>query len=784
MVDPALASHQHLSEEEVDELMDDVQLSSPTSSSCQQTIAAVERVLTKLAPIAASKTATWRTKLEEIKQKVSGTRRVVVAVIGASGAGKSSLINALLGEDIVPTSGMRSCTATPIEISYHDKAGVIAASVEFITKESWVKEIGQLLTSLAHADGVIARLGEDGKEAWDRVHAIYPLLTTQFLLASSPEAIIDSNMDVRKKLETTVTLESPLSSKFLDELSNALRLKRTPSDEYPLDLWPLVSRVVVHTCTPVLGNGVVLVDLPGVQDSNTARAAIYKRYIRDSNHVCVVANVKRAATDKVAQDLLGDAFKSQLLMDGQYNSQNLSFIVTCTDDVDTTEISNDLNLEWTGPWLRLRNAYLKADERACNLRAKFEALKGRDRTSGSTFSFRHRGGDIEISEQTSSGGKRRLSSFTSPSVKMLKKSNGRTRPPPNLSMSQKNTLRLERQLRSAEDQSADRLRDCMRYCSEARSQWTINQIKEHFSDGLMDLMDDPDDFDDTGVKEVFAVSAREYFRLRHSSQPGSMHNRAVALFDTYEETGIPKVIQFFQSLGTMAQASLTTTGYEDLFAIVKKIALWLSAAKTCASSDRQRLRSVWHETVIFMDDGTKTIGLKASMTFILRQVAKAKATQMDTALERVLIPALHAAAEKAEDDIADCIQELGNAIKYWSTLRAIYRRDGVWKTHDWNAEAVSLLSRHFAAKFVFLRLTRTMLKLGRWNLVLNRYGNKKDSAATLSSISDVLRQLKRGAPENVATLVSAQTETALQLAETLVLRHIEQVLAVDPSELR
>jgi hypothetical protein len=44
---------------------------------------------------------------------------VVIGVVGDTGAGKSSLLNVLLGEaELLPTNGMRACTAAAVELSY------------------------------------------------------------------------------------------------------------------------------------------------------------------------------------------------------------------------------------------------------------------------------------------------------------------------------------------------------------------------------------------------------------------------------------------------------------------------------------------------------------------------------------------------------------------------------------------------------------------------------------------------------------------------------------------
>lgn len=51
----------------------------------------------------------WLTLIDDLKAKAKKTGRTVVAVAGATGAGKSSLINAVLNEEkLLPTNGMRA----------------------------------------------------------------------------------------------------------------------------------------------------------------------------------------------------------------------------------------------------------------------------------------------------------------------------------------------------------------------------------------------------------------------------------------------------------------------------------------------------------------------------------------------------------------------------------------------------------------------------------------------------------------------------------------------------
>ena len=47
-----------------------------------------------------------------------------------------------------------------------------------------------------------------------------------------------------------------------------------------MEYWPLIEVVKIYVKSPVLESGAVLVDLPGVHDSNPARAAVARKYMR------------------------------------------------------------------------------------------------------------------------------------------------------------------------------------------------------------------------------------------------------------------------------------------------------------------------------------------------------------------------------------------------------------------------------------------------------------------------------------------------------------------------
>jgi hypothetical protein len=74
------------------------------------------------------------------------------------------------------------------------------------------------------------------------------------------------------------------------------------NDGDPQD-WPLIRKVVMHGPWPILATGAQLVDLPGVRDSNKARATVAEAYLKNCHSIWIVAPIKRAVDDGSAKGL-------------------------------------------------------------------------------------------------------------------------------------------------------------------------------------------------------------------------------------------------------------------------------------------------------------------------------------------------------------------------------------------------------------------------------------------------------------------------------------------------
>ncbi|KAJ7068199.1 hypothetical protein C8F01DRAFT_1117262 [Mycena amicta] len=290
----------------------------------------------------------------------SGVPKTLIAVCGGTGAGKSSILNAILDDNIVPTSGMRACTAVVTEIAFNTKS-TIDADISFLSKEEWKAELQILLDDLTEEDGNLKRttdLKSDAGVAWQKVHAVYPTIDAERLVKMTPDEIIASNSKIEKILGATKNIVASNSKKFAVEIGKYIdskdqkrgkdkdkKSKDKDRDPNAPAMWPLIRQVNVRAPSAALATGAVLVDLPGTGDANAARSSIAKGYMKKANCVWILAPIHRAVDSKVAKDLLGDAFRTQLMMDGGYDAHTITFIATKCDDISCSEVISNLHLE-------------------------------------------------------------------------------------------------------------------------------------------------------------------------------------------------------------------------------------------------------------------------------------------------------------------------------------------------------------------------------------------------------------------------------------------------------
>jgi hypothetical protein len=313
----------------------------------------------------------WKAAIRTLIPQAERTR-TVIGVVGQTGAGKSSVINAVLDqESLVPTNCMRACTAVVTEISFNDSTEASAqyrAEIEFIDRQAWEQELTLLIQDVLTASSDSSNMNSEASIAWAKFESVHPNLRKEELDQYSVSDLMNQD-GVSRILGTTIALQEAHSDVFHQKLqryvdsrqkckkrsrgSNKDNTEMTEVKE--MEYWPLIKVVRIYTKSSALSTGAVIVDLPGVQDSNAARAAVAQNYLKNCTGLWVVAPIVRAVDDKAAKNLLGTSFKRQLKYDGGFS--DITFICSKTDDLLESELTRTLEIHGIEQLERERDEY-------------------------------------------------------------------------------------------------------------------------------------------------------------------------------------------------------------------------------------------------------------------------------------------------------------------------------------------------------------------------------------------------------------------------------------------
>ncbi|TVY88490.1 Nuclear GTPase SLIP-GC [Lachnellula willkommii] len=246
--------------------------------------------------------------------------RVLIGFIGVSGAGKSSLINAILGlDDLLPADDEKACTAAPVEISQNhgtDTSKAFMGLIERVSKDEWQNV----------SDKAENKDGKDGepdlerdlriKSSFQKLRCVYPhIISIEDLRKYSIESFL-THLNVKDILGKQEHISDPTLDGFAAKIKSFINSSSSKGEGGNLFAqWPVVKVVRLLVKSDVLKHGIVLVDLPGSMDTNLACGAIAESYQQ---------NLK-------AQDLLGRATQRTLRLDDRFSSESLCFIVSKTD---------------------------------------------------------------------------------------------------------------------------------------------------------------------------------------------------------------------------------------------------------------------------------------------------------------------------------------------------------------------------------------------------------------------------------------------------------------------
>ncbi|RPB08395.1 hypothetical protein P167DRAFT_356595 [Morchella conica CCBAS932] len=236
-----------------------------------------------------------------------------IAVCGDNGAGKSSLINALLDvECITPISNSNSCTATPIEFRARDRSQKMTSrytvTSTLLTQAEW----------LPFATRLLGDIQEDPADM--RCITARGILKSLFNLSEESKVVLEDIQAIpaffRDLAEKFVTQDISEVNKHIQRLNS--------------ECWAVLKKITIYMDSPVLNTGVVLVDLPGLGKINPMKLATVNEYLKSCESILIVSDISRVGMD----DLLMDPIFEPIAPRAQLEPPSkFAFILTQIDNI-------------------------------------------------------------------------------------------------------------------------------------------------------------------------------------------------------------------------------------------------------------------------------------------------------------------------------------------------------------------------------------------------------------------------------------------------------------------
>ncbi|TIA52430.1 hypothetical protein D6C77_08504 [Aureobasidium pullulans] len=288
--------------------------------------------------------------LKSLLKKRSEARfpdEVRIALVGDMASGKSSLINSLLSVGILARKGDvgTSCTwviqefrstlpkqSTPFraEIEYYTETE-LESVITFLFKEAYASMPSSDTGSEVHEiDDEFDNRSISGFTSIKTIHALFcdrpecasEEAITEFIREASSETdpniiqkmLVWSKELLRKYVKADDGLVTVVEHTTTQGLLQKLRdytFNGVDEDEFAevvVSPWPLIKKITFGLDCPMLNDGVILVDLPGVHDYNSTRRRTVAKALAECTHYLVVAQISRAQDDDTVTKYFGEGY--------------------------------------------------------------------------------------------------------------------------------------------------------------------------------------------------------------------------------------------------------------------------------------------------------------------------------------------------------------------------------------------------------------------------------------------------------------------------------------------
>lgn len=300
--------------------------------------------------------------LDNVKKEYQSYRGPAVGFLGVLGAGKTSLINALLGEEeLLTSSSEQAATAVVCEVAYNHEASDYRAEVVYRTRKSVAEQLDKMFANLKWKadlelrkealednpdddnrkyseieaiDDQIADTDESISETLDIVSIIWGL-SEEDLKTMSTQSLLNADCYGAEYLGTTREVPGTDREAFADELMQYLTSASEDTTGLGLPRRPLIEKVVIYIKSDLLKYGLIFVDSPGLCDASESRSNIARKIAKDLGIIVIVAQAIRASDEKTAVNLIEEQHLgvTEMKMDGKLDRSSFCVVLSKTDDI-------------------------------------------------------------------------------------------------------------------------------------------------------------------------------------------------------------------------------------------------------------------------------------------------------------------------------------------------------------------------------------------------------------------------------------------------------------------